>query len=389
MAKLTRRQLLLASLTAGAAGVLGHKQLQIQSEQERQATLQALARAKDSQKDAYKFISNWFGAGDEKLADGLKLKEAVELSTPTIPYDREMSKLLVQCSRICTFQYIMSKFHPDYDGSIKVLPGYSSQFHEYQQIASIRGSDDEIEEDIEVEVPTTSQSKPTGEIEKNLNQTEQKVDQVAKQIVKLKKQIPVYIAFVLTSKNHSIIAFRGTNRTAEMIQDLLLFQQDYSKPGYGKVHSGFADVYDSIAQQVRDVAAKLNPAIPCYVTGHSLGAALATLATLDLSLQIPALKPKLQLYTYASPRVGDPVFATQHTQLILNSYRVINLADMVTLGPPRNFQGMTFAHIGQVWSFLANGGDIDPNHSFNTYRLAVLREVEKNQTRSYPISGLT
>lgn len=387
--KLTRRQILLAGLATGATGVVGHRQLQIRSEQEREVTLQALARAKDSQKDAYKFLTDWFGVGDEKLADGLKLQEAVNLSIPTVPYDREMSKLLVQCCRICTFQYVMSKFHPTYDGSIKVLPGYSSQFHPYQQIASIRSTDDEIEEDVEVDVPATSQAKPKGELEENLNQTEQKVDQVAKQIVKLKKQIPVYLAFVLTSKKNSIIAFRGTNRTAEMIQDLLLFQQDYSKRGYGKIHSGFADVYDPIASQIRDVAQKLNPALPCYITGHSLGGALATLCAIDLALQIPALKSQLQLYTYASPRVGDPAFAAKHTQLIRNSYRIINLADVVPLGPPRKFQGMTFAHIGQVWSFLASGGDIEPNHSFNTYRLAVLREVEKDQTRAYPISGLT
>lgn len=124
-----------------------------------------------------------------------------------------------------------------------------------------------------------------------------------------------------------------------MLQDLLLFQETYPQPGYGDVHTGFSDSYQAIAQQVRDAAKKLNPALPCYITGHSLGGALATLAALDLALHLPHLKPRIQLYTYAAPRVGDPTFAAKYTQLIPNNYRVINLADAVPLGPPENFRG--------------------------------------------------
>lgn len=388
MVKLTRRQLLLIGLTAGATAVGTNRYFQLQSNQRRQAVLEALARAKVSQRDAYAVLKSWFGAGDERIKDALKLQEDVTLAIPTVPYNREMSKLLIQCSRICTYQYAMSKLNPTYDGSIKLLPAYSKELENYTQIASIKAVEHEAFEDsVEIDVPSNSdhQSNSPGI---DPNHSTARIEKTLKQIVKLKNIIPVYQAFVLSSKQNNIIAFRGTNRTAEMLQDLLLFQEAYSEPGYGEVHAGFSDSYQAIAQQVRDAAKKLNPALPCYITGHSLGGALATLAALDLALYVPQLKPRIQLYTYASPRVGNPVFAAKHTRLIPNHYRVINLADAVPLGPPRKFQGMTFAHIGQVWSFLVNAGDIDPNHSFNTYRLAVLREVETNQKRPYPLSGI-
>ncbi|MBW4582387.1 MAG: lipase [Tildeniella nuda ZEHNDER 1965/U140] len=387
MVKFTRRQLLLTGLATGITVTGTHRYFQLQSNQKRQAELEALARAKVSQRDAYDVLKSWFGAGDEKIEDALKLKEAVTLATPTIPYNRAMSKLLIQCSRICTYQYAMSKLNPTYDGAIKALPAYSKQLDGYTQIASIKASDSEgIEDSVEVEVPSDLESQQ-GSLEGELNHSRKRLEKTLKQVVTIKSVIPVYQAFVLSSQKNNIIAFRGTNRTSEMVQNFLIFQQDYSEVGYGKIHEGFADAYQAIAQQVRDAAQKLNPALPCYITGHSLGGALATLAALDLALHLPQLKPRLQLYTYASPRVGNPEFATRHTQIIPNSYRVINLADAITLGPPRNFQGMTFTHVGQVWSFLVNAGDIDPNHSFNTYRLAVLREVETDQTRTYPLAG--
>ena len=79
---------------------------------------------------------------------------------------------------------------------------------------------------------------------------------------------------------------------------------------------------------------QLNPTIPCYITGHSLGGAIATLAALEIAINIPQIREQLQLYTYGSPRIGDRNFAQAHSQLIPNSYRIVNLSDSVPLVPP-------------------------------------------------------
>jgi predicted lipase len=104
-------------------------------------------------------------------------------------------------------------------------------------------------------------------------------------------------------------------------------------------------------------------------------------------LNVPQLRDKIQLYTYASPRVGDLTFAKLHSQYIPNSYRIVNLADFIPLMPPTQAVG-TYLHVGQEWSFLSQNGDFMPNHVVDTYRVAVEREVETDSSRSYPVSGL-
>lgn len=38
------------------------------------------------------------------------------------------------------------------------------------------------------------------------------------------------------------------------------------------------------------IAKQLDPTITCYITGHSLGAAVATLVAMEIALQVPRRK---------------------------------------------------------------------------------------------------
>lgn len=77
-----------------------------------------------------------------------------------------------------------------------------------------------------------------------------------------------------------------------------------------------------------------------------------------------------------------------HSQVIPNSYRILNLADLIPLSPPTIFRNDVYSHVGQAWSFLTQYGDVLPNHAVDTYRAAVNSEVETNKVRTYPSSGL-
>jgi len=192
---------------------------------------------------------------------------------------------------------------------------------------------------------------------------------------------------VLSSATDNLILFRGTQRIEEWLDNLLALQQNYqandAKQPYGKIHAGFADVYQQIlAPLPPDIAKQLNPTVPCYISGHSLGAALATFAAIDIALKVPKLQSQLQLYTYASPRVGDPTFAKAHSQLIPNSYRVVNLADIIPLVPPTKLSG-TYVHVGQEWAFLSQNGDALPNHVIDTYLKAIDRGLESHMAKTY------
>ena len=69
------------------------------------------------------------------------------------------------------------------------------------------------------------------------------------------------------------------------------------------------------------------PERPTVVTGHSLGASLATLFVLE-----NASKGKFDistLCTFASPRVGDTEFVHTFNQLPIDSWRIVNSLDVV------------------------------------------------------------
>ena len=384
--KFNRRQLLLGGVAGGIAATTATDY----RTRQKQKQLQALAEQQMPQ-DKESLLKAAFQADAEKIYQGQKVIDSMELTPPNIPYNRELSKLLIKCSKIATQQYLKGKTLPTYDGSIKDLPAYIPSLDRYTQIASFKGKEAETSQTVTVN-QSTNQSNSSDPLQRNLDNAENQVGQAIGEMVKLTKETPVYLGFVLTSPENNIIVFRGTETRIEWINNFTAVQKDYTDPNsgqyFGKIHEGFIRNYLRILQPLpREVAQTLDPTIPCYITGHSLGSSLAILAALDLTLNIPQLRSQIQLYTYASPRVGDPTFATLHAQQVPNSYRIVNLADVINLLPPTKAVG-TYVHVGQEWSFLSQKGDFMPNHVVDTYTAAVEREVETDRDRNYPISGL-
>jgi len=391
MMRFKRRQLLLGGIAAGVTATTGEDYWTRKKQHQHDAAL--LSLAEQTPRDTDSMLQAAFEADAQKIYEGKNIQAALKLARPTLPYNREISKLLIQCSKIATQQYLTGKTEPSYDGLIAKLPAYTSQLDGYTQIASFKGKEAKVEQTINVEVPNAISDPTQDPLEQNLNNTEEAVGKTVRESLKLKRQIPVYLGFVLSSSRNNIIVFRGTQRQTEWLNNFTALQKNYTDPVsgryIGKVHRGFINNYLEIVKPLpREIAKQLNPSLPCYITGHSLGAALAILTALDLALNIPQLKHQLQLYTYASPRVGDPTFALVHNQMVPNNYRVFNLADAITLMPPTKTVGGVYVHVGQEWSFLSQEGDLMPNHVVDTYRAAVELNVETNRTRTYPTSGL-
>ncbi len=85
--------------------------------------------------------------------------------------------------------------------------------------------------------------------------------------------------------------------------------------------------------------------MPFYITGHSLGGAVATIATSKLK------RPNLgACYTFGSPRVGNPEFDADLIKVPV--YRVQNSSDAVTRVP---FMFMNFQHVGDLRYLTRNG----------------------------------
>ena len=124
----------------------------------------------------------------------------------------------------------------------------------------------------------------------------------------------------------AVLAFRGTeaNSWKDVKTDL---RARFYKGEHGvKVHTGFRNAYRQVSDQVREAVDNLPAGYTLYVTGHSLGGALAVIATKELERDSLAA-----CYTFGSPRVGDEEFGETVRAPI---YRVVNAADGVPRVPP-------------------------------------------------------
>ncbi|XP_078367183.1 lipase ZK262.3-like [Oculina patagonica] len=91
---------------------------------------------------------------------------------------------------------------------------------------------------------------------------------------------------------------------------------------------GFDALWPSMEAEVNALVSQ-NPTYQIWVTGHSLGGAMASLASTWLSYYNIAPRKNIILYTFGMPRVGDYDYALQHDQLVNNSWRVVNDDDLV------------------------------------------------------------
>jgi len=145
---------------------------------------------------------------------------------------------------------------------------------------------------------------------------------------------------IITSKKDienpfAVLVFRGTSGKLEnWIHNFNAFPGKW--PGGGWVHKGFKKVFDGIWDEVH--MELLSISLPIFYTGHSLGAALATLAA--------SLKPPQALYTFGSPRVGNAAFI--HSLKGIRIYGVINSRDIVTSTPP-SMISFKFYHAGESY----------------------------------------
>lgn len=150
-------------------------------------------------------------------------------------------------------------------------------------------------------------------------------------------------AFIATDDEKMIISVRGTDGLADAMTDINV---DLVDGVGGRVHEGFnasasrlwKTVWNHIAQRgTRSV----------FLTGHSLGAGIATILTARLVQQKD--EPINGLYTYGQPRTGDKKFARNFDQSFGDkTFRFVNNNDIVTRTP---FRSMGYAHIGKCMYF--------------------------------------
>jgi hypothetical protein len=172
---------------------------------------------------------------------------------------------------------------------------------------------------------------------------------------------------VMASPDYVVVAFRGTNSIRNWITDARFERTELSHRLNAtpdcKVHAGFLAAFDSIIGPLSDYLKKVGCCArdgrgPIFITGHSLGGALAILA-------VTALRPMYnvaQVYTFGQPRVGNAAFKrlyeagvqasactavdTLKRELQPNTFRLVYQEDIVPRVPHLPAWNDPYRHVG-------------------------------------------
>ncbi len=218
------------------------------------------------------------------------------------------------------------------------------------------------------------------------------------------------VAHSIEDPNLRVIAIRGTEGPLEWVDDADAIPVPFRQvPSAGRVACGFDKIYStlkvvkrrppgigsrietavpetfsgSFADQLEQLAISREsehdfaqssttemrrPKRPTIVTGHSLGAALSTLFVTE-----NGAKGKFDIScicTFASPRVGDTEFVRLFNQLLIDSWRIVNINDIVPKLPPYVPGVLDYGHVDTAYPF--NSSEFARNnlmcwHAMETY----------------------
>lgn len=146
-------------------------------------------------------------------------------------------------------------------------------------------------------------------------------------------------AYGITMHDYIVIAFRGTepHQFKDILADIKAWPADAETKGH--VHSGFKGELDKLYPNIIKWLGKKITTKKIVITGHSLGAAMATIC----ASRFHQLGADQVLYTYGCPRTGNKEWGKQFDDI--EAYRFVNNNDIVCQVPPFGY----YSHIGELY----------------------------------------
>lgn len=139
------------------------------------------------------------------------------------------------------------------------------------------------------------------------------------------------IGYVITGEDVTVVVFRGTNFN-EISDWIANLGRSATDTPHGQVHKGFYAAYQSMKPQVAAILRERNTK-HLWITGHSLGGALALMCAYDL--EEVEQRQLSGLITFGQPMVAHQEFADYIDKALIGRYaRFVNRDDIVPKVPP-------------------------------------------------------
>ena len=135
--------------------------------------------------------------------------------------------------------------------------------------------------------------------------------------------------FIASNDTTLVVAFRGTNKKS--IKNILTDAKFLKKAvdnGQVQCHGGFVDASNGVYQSIEEYVEKHLGNKKLFITGHSLGGALASILTYRLSLKYKQLHPTM--YVYGCPPTCDKKFSNKFD--LISSYVITIEGDFISSG---------------------------------------------------------
>jgi len=143
---------------------------------------------------------------------------------------------------------------------------------------------------------------------------------------------------ILHSSKTIYVVFRGSSSIMNWVDDFEIKKVKYTtylpECLECKIHYGFYNSALSIKNETIDAVGNLNKLYPSYsviCTGHSLGAAIAQVISMELNRD----EIRSIVYNFGQPRVGDINYSMFVNKKIREFWRFTHNRDMVVHTPPR------------------------------------------------------
>lgn len=171
-------------------------------------------------------------------------------------------------------------------------------------------------------------------------------------------------AFLFRDGNNVILVFRGSQQLADWktnlkirLKEFTILADQEAVPPKGRVHRGFCDAWQSVEKMVVYYLKKWwNDDTKLWITGHSLGGALAAMATISLEAQGFKVSG---LYTFGQPRIADwQMVNYMNSRMLDRMVRYVNNNDVVPLIPPQIIPWVPtriYGHMGKFRYFTFLG----------------------------------